>query len=118
MGLHSNVRCAVQTDPAVWADPEDFRPERWIEHPDAPTFTFGIGSRMCIGTQLAYRELYLLFLRLLNSFDIQKVGDIEHHPVRGVADVTALTTQPKPYKVRFVPRALGELKAALSSKAT
>lgn len=76
-------------------------------------FTFGVGSRMCVGMQLAYRELYILFLRLLNSFSIEKDGHVESDPILGVADPGALTTQPKPYRVRFVPRNLKGLKRAL-----
>ena len=105
-------------DPEIWIDPKTFRPERWLENPDAPIFTFGVGSRMCIGTQMAFRELYLLFLRLLNAFEVLPAGDVDHHPVHGVRDVTALTTLPKPYKVKFVPRELEILKTALTSAET
>lgn len=65
--------------------------------------------------QLAYRELYLLYLRLLNSFSIEKVGNIESHPIRGVENPGALTTQPKEYQVKFVPRNLEALQEGLNS---
>ncbi|EXJ57878.1 3-hydroxyphenylacetate 6-hydroxylase [Cladophialophora psammophila CBS 110553] len=104
---------ACNMDPAVWDDPEVFRPERWREQPDAPLFTFGVGHRMCIGTQLAYRELYLLFLRLLNSYEIRPQGPIESHPIRGVANRNSLVMLPKSYKVRFIPRNENALQNAL-----
>lgn len=105
-------------DPAIWEDPRVFRPERWLEQPDAPIFTFGVGGRMCIGTQLAYRELYLLFMRLLSSYEIQPDGVIDNDPIRGVANPSSLTTQPKSYKVKFVPRNLGGLREALKEELT
>lgn len=101
------------SDYDTWEDPFDFRPERWIEQPEAPLFTFGIGHRMCVGMQLAYRELYLLFLRVLSSYEIVADGFIENHPIRGVANPRSLTTQPKNYKVKFVPRNLEALRKAL-----
>lgn len=96
----------------MWTDPEEFRPERWLEQPDAPMFTYGIGYRMCAGSMLANRELYLVFMRMLNSFHIEKIDDsdnkdddnLDWHPVRGVLDPTSLVAIPRRYKVRFVPR--------------
>ncbi|KAH8805371.1 3-hydroxyphenylacetate 6-hydroxylase [Xylogone sp. PMI_703] len=105
---------ACNMDPDLWHDPLAFRPERWFEQPDAPIFTFGTGSRMCIGQQMAYRELYILFLRLMNSFKIVPDSTIESRPIEGVQNPASLTTQPKPYKVRFVPRNLTALEQQLA----
>lgn len=93
-----------ETDDQLWEDPEQFRPERWIEKPDAPLFTFGLGYRMCAGSLLANRELYLTFLRLLASFEIRTSEKIDVDPVSGVDDLTSLVSTPRPYKVTFVPR--------------
>jgi 3-hydroxyphenylacetate 6-hydroxylase len=68
---------------------------------------------MCVGMQLAYRELYVLFLRALNSFKVVPDGFIETSPIKGVANPASLTTQPKAYKVRFVPHNLSALEDAL-----
>lgn len=81
-----------------------FRPERWIEQPDAPMFTYGVGYRMCAGSLLANRELYLVFIRLLNSFKIEKFDEIDHHPVSGNSDPTSLVAMPHKYRAKFVPR--------------
>jgi hypothetical protein len=70
---------------------------------------------MCVGIQLAYLELYILYLRMLNSFSIEKVGNIESHPIHGVENPGALTTLPKEYQVRFVPRNLEALQESLKS---
>lgn len=95
-------------DPVVWSDPkyppELFKPERWLEQPDAPLFTYGLGYRMCAGSLLANRELYLIFMRMLSCFEILKGTDVDTHPVKGSADPTSLVTIPRRYEVVFKPR--------------
>jgi 3-hydroxyphenylacetate 6-hydroxylase len=102
-------------DPDVWTDPEEFRPERWLEQPDAPMFTYGLGYRMCAGSLLANRELYLVFMRTLNSFRIEPHDDIDWHPVRGNSDPASLVAIPQKYKVRFVPRDAKALNKVLAT---
>lgn len=92
-------------DSAVWGpDAETFRPERWLEQPDAPLFTYGLGYRMCAGSLLANRELYLIFMRMLSCFEIVSGSEVDAHPVSGSADPTSLVTIPKRYQVYFKPR--------------
>jgi len=104
---------ACNMDPQVWSDPETFRPERWLEQPDAPLFTYGLGYRMCAGSLLANRELYLVFLRTLNCFEIVKDSEVDTHPVRGSSDPTSLVSMCNHYKVKFVPRNEVALRRAL-----
>lgn len=109
---------ACNMDPEVWDDPEVFRPERWLETPDAPLFTYGLGYRMCAGSLLANREMYTIYLRLLSAFEIRDVeaedgGPVNTHPVKGVEDPTQLVSVPKRYRVRMVPRDEAGLKKAL-----
>lgn len=87
----------------MWSDPEVFRPERWLEQPDAPLFTYGIGYRMCAGSLLANRELYLVFMRLLNSFEVRKCDNVDSHPVTGNSDPTSLVALPPRFRSYFVP---------------
>ncbi|KAJ5419843.1 uncharacterized protein N7487_003393 [Penicillium crustosum] len=95
---------ACNMDPEVWTDPDEFRPERWLEQPDAPLFTYGMGYRMCAGSLLANRELYLVFIRTLNSFRLEPHDKTDCHPLRGNSDPTSLVAIPQKYKVRFVPK--------------
>ncbi|OPB40752.1 3-hydroxyphenylacetate 6-hydroxylase [Trichoderma guizhouense] len=104
---------ACNMDEKVWTDPEVFRPERWLEQPDAPLFTYGVGYRMCAGSLLANRELYLVFIRLLNSFYIKKYDDVDCHPVTGNADPKSLVALPPRFKSYFVPRNDTALRAAV-----
>lgn len=107
----------IVADPTIWTDPEVFRPERFLEKPDAPLFTYGLGYRMCAGSILANRELYLIFIRLLNSFSIERADNVDVHPVRGNADPTSLVAMPKKYEVNFVPRSEKILRETLASEA-
>ena len=68
---------------------------------------------MCAGSLLANRELYLVFIRMLNSFEIQKPDDIDCHPVSGNSDPTSLVAMPNRYKAEFVPRNVGALEKAM-----
>ncbi|KAF7824724.1 geraniol 8-hydroxylase-like [Senna tora] len=66
---------AINRDPNVWAKPEVFSPERFLEleidvkgrHFELTPF--GGGRRMCPGHPLALRMLYLMLGSLLNCFD-------------------------------------------------
>lgn len=100
-------------DSDVWSDPDVFRPERWLEQPDAPMFTYGMGYRMCAGSLLANRELYLVFIRMLNAFEIRPADEVDVHPVRGNSDPTSLVAMPERYKAFFVPRRKVALRNAL-----
>ena len=96
-----------------------FHLEQWLEHPDAPLFTYGLGYRMCAGSILANQELYLVFMRLMSCFEVRKevVDGIEQSmeidPVKGVDDPTSLVAAMKRYMVLFVPRDEQKLKRVL-----
>lgn len=110
---------ACNMDPDVWGpDFATFRPERWLEKPDAPLFTYGLGYRMCAGSLLANREMYTIYLRLLSAFEIRDVAGqsgerVNTHPVDGIEDATQLVSVPRRYKLRMVPRDEYALRAAL-----
>lgn len=70
---------------------------------------------MCAGSLLANRELYLTFIRLLNSFKIEKQTEFDAHPVTGNLDPTSLVAMPKKYYARFVPRNETSLRQALQN---
>ncbi|KXT16552.1 hypothetical protein AC579_6314 [Pseudocercospora musae] len=110
---------ACNMDSEVWgADVENFKPERWLEKPEAPLFTYGMGYRMCAGSLLANRELYLAFMRMLSCFEILPAEDgrVDVHPVTGSCDPTSLVTLPHRYRVRFVPRDEESLRRVLGEK--
>ncbi|KAF2143917.1 uncharacterized protein K452DRAFT_247434 [Aplosporella prunicola CBS 121167] len=107
---------ACNMDPTTWPDARVFRPERWLEYPDAPLFTYGLGYRMCAGSLLANRELYLVLARTLKAFELKSVTGnkkeawtgssdlVDTDPVTGAADPTSLVSMCRPYEVVFAPR--------------
>ena len=54
---------------------------------------------MCAGSLLTNRELYIVFLRMLNCFELVRADDVDTRPVEGSADPTSLVTMPKRYNV-------------------
>ncbi|KAI0125834.1 cytochrome P450 [Xylariales sp. AK1849] len=111
--FHMNAT-ACNYDHDLWTDPEVFRPERWIEKPDAPLFTFGLGYRMCAAHMLATRELYLIFMRMLNCFRIEIHGHVDSNARTGSKNPRDLIMAPRPYQVLCVPRNEQLLREALA----
>ena len=98
---------ACNMDPEVYENPHTFMPERFIEKPDLPIFTYGVGTRMCAGYVLGNRELYIVFLRLIASFNFlpaTKGEKLDYDPVKGVFDPTSLVSYPGRFGSRFVAR--------------
>lgn len=63
---------------------------------------------MCAGSHLANRELYTAFVRLITAFTIHPAKDPADQPILDALECnaipTALTTEPKPFKVSFKAR--------------
>ncbi|KAL5120251.1 hypothetical protein ACEQ8H_001809 [Pleosporales sp. CAS-2024a] len=74
-----------------------------------PHYAYGAGSRMCVGSHLANRELYTAFVRLISAFEFTEPSDPRDRPVLdGCLEAnsipTSLTLEPKYFKVGFKPR--------------
>jgi len=65
--------------PDFWADPEDFRPERFLPgHPERPKFAyfpFGGGPRVCIGNTFAMLEGPLVLATIIQNFRVELLPD-------------------------------------------
>ncbi|KAL0931244.1 cytochrome p450 oxidoreductase [Colletotrichum truncatum] len=65
-------------DPAVYKDPMEFRPERYVDgqghepETDPRKYVFGFGRRICPGRLLAENTLYLTIVQVLAVFNIEK----------------------------------------------
>jgi len=65
----------IHTDPNIFPDPDFFNPDRW-SGPDAERqrrylIPFGRGTRMCLGLNLAYAELYITLAVLVSDLDLE-----------------------------------------------
>ncbi|HEX5660369.1 MAG TPA: cytochrome P450 [Polyangiales bacterium] len=65
---------ATHRNPAYFAEPERFRPERWLDGslrdlPRCAYMPFGAGPRFCVGTHFAWLEATLVLKALLQAAD-------------------------------------------------
>ncbi|XP_046394716.1 methyl farnesoate epoxidase-like [Ischnura elegans] len=93
-------------DPAVWGDPENFRPERFLNQDgkvirNEAFIPFGIGKRSCLGESLARNNVFLFFACLMQRYSMQK-PDGEAPP--SDEPVGNITIMPKPFKVQVMKR--------------
>ena len=67
----------VHKHPAVWDQPEQFMPQRFLsKYPRESFIPFGAGLRQCIGKDFAYVEGVLLLAALLARFSVHYPSDI------------------------------------------
>lgn len=92
----------VHRDPRWWTDPLRFDPQRWIDAPRPPRFTylpFGAGPRVCIGNHFARMEAILVLVTLLRRVRVQ-VPD--GYVARLQPSITLRLRDPLP--IRLTPR--------------
>ncbi|CAN8011944.1 unnamed protein product [Ixodes pacificus] len=71
-GVFYNIH-AVNHDPALWKDPDVFRPERFLDPATGrlnleglpPLLTFGLGPRTCPGEKLGHVNMFYVLVRLM-----------------------------------------------------
>jgi len=107
---------AANHDSSSFKDPDIYNPERYIGVPTVgiQQMSYGAGSRMCVGAQLANRELYTIFTRLILAFHIRETSDVKMRPDLDPINcnylMTGMVTQPRPFQVKLVPRDEYQLK--------
>ncbi|SDH79053.1 Cytochrome P450 [Actinokineospora alba] len=81
----------VQHDPDNFAEPEEFRPERFIgAQPEAGTWIpFGGGVRRCLGAGFSLQEAAAVLRAVLVRYDIEPVGPPEATITRNITLVPA-----------------------------
>lgn len=71
----------VLHNPEIFEDPMTFKPERWLGKDkgelDKRMVAFGRGPQMCIGLELAKREMQLFLGNVFGSFDFELVDTME-----------------------------------------
>ncbi|XP_058838137.1 probable cytochrome P450 305a1 isoform X2 [Topomyia yanbarensis] len=102
MGLRT-----VHMDPNHWSDPEEFRPERFLDADNNITNTerlipFGLARRRCLGESLARACMFTFLVGLIQKFSMHKPENCLEDP--SVKLQSGITLSPKPYKIVFRPR--------------
>eukprot|EP00057_Strongylocentrotus_purpuratus_P030551 XP_782001.2 PREDICTED: cytochrome P450 18a1 [Strongylocentrotus purpuratus] len=95
------------SSPTLWHEPEEFRPERFIDETgafdrkrEAGLVEFGVGRRACPGEQLSRTELFVLFSHIFHRFIIELHDDVP----RTMEGTTGLTVNPLPFKICAIQR--------------
>lgn len=106
---HSNML----RDEAIFPNPEEFRPERYLEEVDEATaklrdvrnYVFGFGRRKCPGSFMIDASLWIAIASIVSAFDISKHVDSRGQVVEPdvVYDNSVFTTL-KPFKYDIRPR--------------
>jgi unspecific monooxygenase len=102
----------LHRDPAVWADPEKFDPDRFEpaavkKRPAQAYKPFGTGERACIGRQFALHEAVLALGTVLQRYDFEVDPEYE------LRIVESLTLKPSGFTLRPRVRARAENVGAL-----
>lgn len=85
--------------PDLYPNPNQFRPERFLERQFSPYefLSFGGGNRRCLGAAFALFEMKLVLATLLSHWQLQLASDRPIHPVR--RGVTMAPAQGVPLRV-------------------
>jgi sterol 14alpha-demethylase len=87
--------------PAEYPDPDEYRPDRYLDNPRAAQnlIGFGGGTHRCLGVHFAYLEMKVVLTLLLHRYRFELV-DLDPQPVPGNK-----TKWPNsPCRVRYQPR--------------
>lgn len=102
---------AFSRDKTMYPEPDEFRPERFEGEKgktvvDPREFTFGLGRRRCPGIALADSLTFIFMTSILSVFDILKPIDESGNEYTPPFEFEpTLTSAPKPFQCRVVPRA-------------
>jgi cytochrome P450 len=73
----------VHLDPSVHAEPDRFRPERFLEEtPEYSWLPFGGGAHRCLGAALAQLEIKVAISGILTRYDLEPTAPELARPVR------------------------------------
>jgi cytochrome P450 len=74
----------VHRHPAFWEQPDQFRPDRFLQEPPAAYLPFGLGPRFCIGREFALMEARIIASAVLETFRIEPISNNPAVAVPGI----------------------------------
>ncbi|PCH38754.1 cytochrome P450 [Wolfiporia cocos MD-104 SS10] len=103
---------SMSRNPAMYPDPELFRPERFEEmdkqtrdSTDPRRYIFGFGRRICPGRHLADTNAWIVAASLISTFDIGKARDAAGHEITPSPRMeSGLICHPEPFICTIKPR--------------
>ena len=87
---------AVLHDPEAYPDPEEFKPERFLNEDgsvrDDPTLAlaFGVGKRICPGRHFVDATLFIVASSVLSAFNVTKAKDENGNEIPVKAEVNVV----------------------------
>ncbi|HEX8866149.1 MAG TPA: cytochrome P450, partial [Lentzea sp.] len=67
----------IQRDPAIYDDPDEFKPQRWLgggtKYPRTAFLPFGAGVRNCIGEHFAWIETSIALVNVVQRYHLSLV---------------------------------------------
>uniref|UniRef100_A0A8R1DWW1 Uncharacterized protein n=1 Tax=Caenorhabditis japonica TaxID=281687 RepID=A0A8R1DWW1_CAEJA len=96
---------SVLCDPTVFPNPENFKPERFLDESGAlkkveELIPFSVGKRVCLGEGLARMELFLFTANLFNQFEFSEGSE----GLPSLEKSYAFISKAKNYTCRVTPR--------------
>lgn len=91
----------VHHDEKYWGDPENFRPERFLNSDGSfrkseRVIPFSTGKRVCIAENLAQVEFFMFLTGILQNFVLTESPD---YPLPGFKPKSTFILSPQPYKL-------------------
>ena len=87
----------VEHNPIIFPNPDSFLPDRWLKDDcralERYLIPFGRGSRMCVGINLAYAELYLVLATIVRRFPKLRLNGATAYDMEIVSDYFAGMTR-------------------------
>jgi cytochrome P450 len=94
LDVHLRRFRAILHDPETYPDPEEFKPERFLNEDgsvrDDPALSlvFGIGKRICPGRHFVDATIFIVTSSVLSVFNVTKAKDGEGNEIPVKAAVT------------------------------
>ncbi|KAN0107223.1 cytochrome P450 [Russula decolorans] len=104
---------AILHDPEIYPDPEEFKPERFLNEDgsvrDDPTLSlvFGVGKRICPGRHFADAIIFIVTSSVLSVFNVMKTKDENDNEIPVKAAVSArrgVVIRPEKFECSILPR--------------